>query len=714
MEKIITETLIAWDQGGIEMGAKQAISLHHRLGVKFSLFTILLLGISGAGSFFLSNYSLNSVVHLSATSSQELNAEVDMLNEAALLQLKKQRGLEVKTVRLQGELNQLKKELDISRKLENLRGRLNSALLIIGSQLESVLQGMSPDDREMYLLDASTYQSLLKGVRSIDYRPIIDEASLESHVGDAELGPDHARALKATLAKGATAANPNFRVLSKQKKIRVSAMVGPKSGYYGILDVVLDDTLSPLENELKKLQTSSMVNIFKQTKSMNDRMNAVKAAMARNIEATKQKSAQRDQEALEATGNSRSLLIAVAVLTTLFSAMIIALLMRTLISCPLTRAVKVMNRLASGDLSVEVPDMDSRSEIGEMARAVGVFKENALHNRQLEDAQAHRARKQEEAQKQLMHALADGFDASVGEIVQTVSATASELQSTARTMTEISDDTSNQANAVAAASEQASSNVEQAAASTDQMSGSIGEIGEQVMNASRASRRAVDDVEKTSREMEVLAETANKIGDVIKIISDIADQTNLLALNATIESARAGEAGKGFAVVANEVKGLASQTGKATDEIVQQIKEIQMATEQAVNSMTEIGTSIHAVDDTSSVISQAMEEQGSATQEIAVNVREAAAGTREVTQNITVITDAAAKAGQASTQVLGAADQLANQSNALRQEVESFLDKLRQGWTEDEPETEQEPEPEQDAGPDADAAPEAEEDRDAA
>lgn len=662
------------------MGFKQAISLHHRLGVKFSAFTILLLGLSGAGSFILSKNSLDSVVQLATESSKEVTTEVKTLQDASLKQLERQRKLEVNIVSLEGELDQAKKQLAISKRLENLRGRLNSALLIVGSQVESVLQGMSADDREMYLLDAGTYKSLLKGVQSIDYRPVVNEETLNDYASEEELSEAHAKALKETLKKGSTASNPHFLVLPKEKKIRVSALIGPKSGHYGILDMVLDDTLSPLEAELRQVVTMSQINIFQKIKTLKDRMNAVKAEMAKKMETTRSRSQERDTQAVKTAKDSRFMLILVALLTTLISALIIAMLMRTLISRPLNRAIGIMKRLAGGDLSAEVPDTSSQSEMGEMARALQVFKDNALRNRQLEDAQAYRAKQEEEARQKLMDALADGFDASVGKIVQTVSDTASKLQATARTMTVISENTSSQANAVAAASEQASNNVERAASSTDTMSNSIGEIGQQVASASRASRKAVDDAEKTSREMAELAATADKIGDVIKMISDIADQTNLLALNATIESARAGEAGKGFAVVANEVKGLAGQTGKATEEIVQQIKEIQVATEHAVASMTEIGESIRAVDETSAAISLAMDEQGTATHEIAANVREAASGTREVVDSVSVITTAASEAGEASNQVLGAADQLANQSDALKEEVDSFLNQLRQGW----------------------------------
>ncbi len=211
------------------------------------------------------------------------------------------------------------------------------------------------------------------------------------------------------------------------------------------------------------------------------------------------------------------------------------------------------------------------------------------------------------------------------------------------------------------------------------MSSSIFEINQQMVQASTAARQAVQDVDKTGAQIETLATMADKIGEVIKMISDIADQTNLLALNATIESARAGDAGKGFAVVANEVKELASQTGKATEDIIAQVNEIQSATKRAVVSISGIGDVIKNVDNISTSIAAVMEEQGAATQEIARNVQEAAAGTQEVSRSIIGVNEASHKAGEASGQVMEAASELSRQSEVMKTVVDQFLLHLREG-----------------------------------
>jgi methyl-accepting chemotaxis protein len=340
---------------------------------------------------------------------------------------------------------------------------------------------------------------------------------------------------------------------------------------------------------------------------------------------------------------------------------------------------KAMGKLAHGELETEVPAQTRKDEIGEMSKAVQVFKENAIRNLELEAEQkAQEARSQQERQEMMVQ-MADMFDASVGDIVQNVSSASTELQSTAQSMTSIAENTSSMSAAVSAASEEASTNVQTVAAAAEQMSHSISEIGSQVDQASSAAKQAVDKVDQTGSQMQQLEQTAQSIGDVVKLISDIAEQTNLLALNATIESARAGEAGRGFAVVAAEVKDLASQTGSATQSISTQIEEIQRETKEAVKSMENISKSINEVDAISANIALVMEEQGAATQEIARNVQEAASGTQEVSRNIIGVNQASEESGAAAGEVTMAAGELSQQAEFLRVEVDKFVTKVRAG-----------------------------------
>ncbi|HEY9080663.1 methyl-accepting chemotaxis protein [Magnetovibrio sp.] len=273
--------------------------------------------------------------------------------------------------------------------------------------------------------------------------------------------------------------------------------------------------------------------------------------------------------------------------------------------------------------------------------------------------------------------MAEQFETSVGAVVETVSAAAKEMQSTARSVSGTADQTSHQATNVAAAAEQASANVQTVASAAEELSSSISEISRQVSQSTQVAGAAVAEVDGANQKVQGLADAANKIGEVVALITDIADQTNLLALNATIEAARAGEAGKGFAVVASEVKNLANQTAKATEEISNQIGGIQGATQDAVQAIGSIGGIINQINEITSAIAAAVEEQGAATQEIARNVEQAATGTQEVSSNIAQVTQAASETGSSASQILDAAVELGRQSDQLNGEVNNFLATIR-------------------------------------
>jgi methyl-accepting chemotaxis protein len=332
----------------------------------------------------------------------------------------------------------------------------------------------------------------------------------------------------------------------------------------------------------------------------------------------------------------------------------------------------VMARLAEHDLSAGVVGLDRKDELGEMAKAVQVFKDNMVKADDLAAAQkAEQAAKEERAKK--VNALTAEFDASIGKVVQAVSSQASQMETSAQSLTTTAEEATKQSATVAAASEQASANVQTVASATEELSSSIAEISRQVAQSSRIAASAVSEADKANQMVQGLVEASQKIGAVVALITDIANQTNLLALNATIEAARAGEAGKGFAVVAAEVKNLATQTARATEEIGAQINGVQGATQEAVQAIQTIGKTIGEINGIASTIAAAVEEQSAATKEIARNVEQASTGTQEVTSNITGVSQAANDTGSAAGQVLASARDLAQQSESLKAVVTRFL-----------------------------------------
>jgi methyl-accepting chemotaxis protein len=354
----------------------------------------------------------------------------------------------------------------------------------------------------------------------------------------------------------------------------------------------------------------------------------------------------------------------------------VATILVTGVSRPITAMVEAMKKLASGDTTTAIPAQGRKDEVGAMAGAVQVFKDNMITAARLEAEQKVEQGRKEQRQKAVDSYILD-FDKSVGGVLEMVASASTELESTAKSMSVTAETAQQQSTAVAAASEQASTNVQTVASAAEELSSSIAEISRQVAESTRITSQAVQETEKTDAQIQGLADAAQRIGDVVKLINDIAGQTNLLALNATIEAARAGEAGKGFAVVASEVKSLANQTAKATEEISAKIAEMQSATSLSVQAVQGIGQTISRINEIATTIASAVEEQGAATQEIARNVQQASAGTAEVSTNIVGVTKAANDTGAASTQVLGAAGELSKQSESLRGQVDTFLSKIR-------------------------------------
>ncbi len=349
------------------------------------------------------------------------------------------------------------------------------------------------------------------------------------------------------------------------------------------------------------------------------------------------------------------------------------------IARPLARMTAAMSQLAGGNLSVAIEGSERRDELGAMAKAMQVFKDNATAMAEMAERNRRMEQEAAESRRALLMETAKTFESEVAVVVRSVGEAAASLQTTAHSMSDTAAQVSNQAAEVATAADGASGNVQTVAAAAEELAASITEISRQVSHSSQAAGEAVRQVEHNRATITRLTEAANRIGEVVTLINDIAGQTNLLALNATIEAARAGDAGKGFAVVANVVKSLANQTARATEEISGQVQAVQETTRDAVQAIGEVANTIEGINQIAAQIAAAVEEQAAATKEITRSVQQAADGTHSVSAGISLVHSGAEHSGQSAASVLAGADRLAGDADTLRDKVDRFVERIRNG-----------------------------------
>jgi methyl-accepting chemotaxis protein len=651
--------------------------LPQKLGAKFLLASALLFLAAGAATFLYARHTTNVIIDLydevvlkSAGKADAIGKELEVSYGAI-----KARKLEL--AKISAALNESQRRSEIEQEKAYVRGKFEGSLRIIGSQLEGILAPMPSEDREMFMLDASGYTEALKSAREINFFAIWDEETANTVIEDEGFDADRAQHVLQALKENATAANPKIIINKAEQYIRILAFIGPDTGRFGVLEVVSEDIVTPLNIALETVRAEFAQKYREESATLETAFQAERAAILEGRDAAAEQRNARSRQATQVVSNARMLMGLAIALTAIVGAAVIGFLVSWLITKPLGGMVVVMRKLAGGELEILNPAIGRRDEIGEIAQSLETFRENSIERERLRVLQeSARTQAQEKAEK--LATLIAGFEETIGSVSQAVSGSASQLGEAAGTLRDNTQSAQAEAARATDSSKAAAENAGAVVQSTDELSAAISGVTNEVSESGKVSEDALQQAQTMEVQIDQLSRAAQEVESIITLIQDIAQQTNLLALNATIEAARAGDAGKGFAVVANEVKNLAGQTAKATEEITSQINSIQTATQSSVVSIKAIAATVGEFGHLSTKIDAAVSVQQQATETIRDHTDTASRVSNDVLENLEEIVGAIGSTNDTAEHVSEISESLQNGAQSLEREVGQFLNSVRE------------------------------------
>jgi methyl-accepting chemotaxis protein len=647
------------------------------LSVRFFVMAVTLFAIAGAVMLFFGQRGIDSLGKQSMQSEQLAAEESSQLQATIADNLDARRLTEIKILETTNQLEGLRKRQEIDVQKSNIEGKFSGIITLIGSQLSSILAPMPSDEREMFVVDSEVYLRILEDAQAVNFYAIFDQDSLEVVADDEEFDEARTESMAEILKQQIRTDNPQIKIVPEEKAIRMAAILGTDKEIYGILEISLNDSISPLDAAASKLDADFAALLKQKTVELTAKFESEKATLASKKEATTAMRATQAEQAAANISSARNSQTAVVVISSIIGAMVISLCVIFMITRPMSRGISVMTRLTKNDLDVVVGGTDRRDEIGELARNILVFQNSIVERDQMTSERQKEREIREQDRKKAETAIAGKIESGMETTVSEIGNELVKVNEIADRLTQVADKTLGRTSQVSGATREAQEISQSVAGAAEELMKAIESINQSLNHAISLSGEAATFAKDISGTVTRLSSETESIGDVISLINDIAEQTNLLALNATIEAARAGDAGKGFAVVASEVKNLAGQTTKATEEIERQIGSVQTVSREAAEGITKISQKVEEADTATSSIFEAVNRQRELTGDIVQRSEESCSRAETADQLIREVDDLARQTGDVSKdlrqQSTGVGDIVAQLGNKMISDVRQVM-----------------------------------------